>query len=299
MKWDLLLEWMTHLGSGAWGTFREAVAELADGESDPEEQGLYRTLRIVLSDLGHVNFFVEGSRHWHVLRPALVGLAEVSEHLFVGGRTRSLVDRLAAAAMVVGAAVTVDEIVPGLSRVHILGDPSALRAAAGGLGIEYVPAAAALLSARLPPIRSTTEAAQPVEEPINWSVRSWSFQDEKWIAYKRVRTVLEYSNRHSVRRYFVHLGRSGLREIEKRSSFYCAALLRNARIVRYSHHERSLRVPRWAPLPEVYARAACLASGRLGTLRGDEVVFDNVDPRLASTLLVALGQGFPMAEARR
>ena len=106
---------MTHLGSGAWGTFREAVAELANSKSDPEEQeqALYRTLRIALSDLGHVNFFVEGSRRWHVLRPALVALAEPIEHLFVGGRTRSLVDRLTAAAMAVGAAVTVDESFPG------------------------------------------------------------------------------------------------------------------------------------------------------------------------------------------
>jgi hypothetical protein len=51
-KWDLLLEWMTHLGSGAWEAFRGAVAELAD--DDVDDQRLVRTLRITLSDLGHV-----------------------------------------------------------------------------------------------------------------------------------------------------------------------------------------------------------------------------------------------------
>ncbi len=298
-SWDLLLEWMTHLGSGAWSAFREAVADLAGDASDLDEQGLYRTLRITLSNLGHVDFFVDGSRRWHVLHPALVGLAGSSEHLFVGGRTRSLLDSLRAAAVASSATVSVVEIIPGLSRVQIVGEPDALRAAAEGVGVEYVPDGAALLSARLPSIRKSLEAAEPAQEPINWSVRSWSFQDEKWITDRLDRTVREYSNRHGVRRYLVHLGRDGLREVEKRASFYCAALVRGARVVRYSHENRCLRVPRWAPLPEIYARTACLTGGRLGTLRGDDIVFDNLNSRIASTFLVSLGQGFSMPEAQR
>lgn len=299
MNWDLLLEWMTHLGSGAWGAFRGAVAELANDEGDLDEQGLYRTLRIALSDLGHVDFFVGGSRRWHVLRPALVGLAGSSEHLLVGGRTRSLVDRLAAAAVASRADVNLAPIIPGLSGVQVVGDPDALRAVAEGVGVEYLPNAGALLSAGLRSIRSSMETAELALEPVNWLVRSWSFQQKRWVAAKLDRTVREYSNRYGVRRHFVHLGRAGLREVEKRSSFYCAALLRNARVVRYCHEDRSLHVPRWAPLPEGYARAACLAGGRLGTVRGDEIVFEKVNPCVASTLLVGLGQGFPMPEAQR
>jgi hypothetical protein len=107
-------------------------------------------------------------------------------------------------------------------------------------------------------------------------------------------TVREYSNRHGVRRYVVDVGRAGLREVEKRASVYCAALSRGVRIVRYSYEDRHLRVPRWAPLPEVYARSACLAGGRLGVLSNEEIVFENIDPCVASRLLVGLGQGFPM-----
>lgn len=292
-KWDLLLEWMTHLGSGAWGAFRGAAAELADGGVDVDEQALVRTLRITLSDLGHVDFFIDGTPRWRVPRPALVGLSERGGHLFVGGRTRSLTARLCDA---VGprASLTLGESIPGLSRVHMVGDPQAVAEAAACVGIEYVANAAASLSARLPSIRAVMKAAQPAQEPINWSVRSWSFQDARWVDEKLARTVREYSNRHGVRRYFVDVGKTGLREIEKRTSVYCAAFCRGVRIVRYSYEDRRLRVPRWAPLPAVYARSACLASGRIGLLSGEEILFENVDPCVASTLLVGLGQGFPM-----
>ncbi|MGO9930428.1 MAG: hypothetical protein ACLPV8_01220 [Steroidobacteraceae bacterium] len=298
LVWDLLLEWMTHVGSGAWEAFREGVAELTSDEIDFDEQRISRTLRVTLSDLGHADFFVGGSRRWHVMRPALVGLSGGNEHLFVGGRTRSLVDQLCTA-IAAHATTTVAEIIPGLSRVHIVGDPAALAAAAEDIGVEYVPDVAATLSGRLRSIRSSLEAAQSAQEPINWSVRSWSFQDESWVNERLKRTVREYSNRHGVNRYFVHAGRSGLREIEKRASVYGAALLRGARIAHYSHENRSLRVPRWAPLPAMYARAACLASGRMGTVTGDDIVFGNIDPLVASSLLVGLGQGFPMPETKQ
>jgi hypothetical protein len=299
MTWDLLLEWMSHLGSGSWGAFREAVAELAGDNDDLDEQPLHRRLRIALSDYGHVDFFVGGSRRWRVLRPALVAIAGGQQHLFVGGRTRSLVDHLASAAASSGAAVTISESIPGLSRIQIDGDGEALRTAAALVDVEYVTNGAALLSARLPLIRRTMEAADVSPEPINWTVRSWSFQDERWIPDRIERTVREYRNRHNVCRYFVHFGRAGLREIEKRASFYCAALVRGIRIVRYSSQDRCLLVPRWAPLPEVYARAACLAGGRLGTARDAHIIFEAVDPGVAAALMVGLGQGFPMPEADR
>jgi hypothetical protein len=295
-RWDLILEWMTHLGSGAWGAFREAVVERSGDDTD--EQAVVRTLRIALSDLGHVDFFVDGSRRWRVLHPALVELSDGGEYLLVGGRTRSLFKQFCEA-VASHADVRVTESPLGLSRVWVTGDPEAVAPAIEGIGIEYVADAAARLSTRLPSIRAAWEASQPAQEPINWSVRSWSFQDERWVDDRLDRTVREYSNRHGVRRYLFHAGKAGLLEIEKRVSVYCAALVRGARIVHFSNEDKRLRVPRWAPLPEIYARAACLAGGQLGALSGGDILFDNVDPRVASRLLVGLGQGFPMPKAKR
>ena len=296
--WDLLLEWMTHLGSGAWGAFREAVAELAGDQDATDEQARVRTLRVALSDLGHVDFFIGGSRRWRVLSPALVGLSQTQEHLFVGGRTRSILERISGSVSS-SIVVTSSEPIPGLSRVHVTGEREAVAELAESLGIEYLADAAAILSARLQPIRAILDAAPAAQEPINWSVRSWSFHDEGWMNDRLDRTVREYSNRHGVKRYLVHAGKNGLREIEKRASMYCAAYASGARIVTYSHENGRLLVPRWAPLPEIYARAACLAGGRPGAISAGKILFETVDPRIASMLLVGLGQGFPMPEANR
>lgn len=296
--WDLLLEWMTHLGSGAWGAFREAVQELA-GDQDPlDQQARVRKVRIALSDLGHVDFFVDGSRRWRVLRPSLVGLSQSGEHLLVGGRTRSMLERLRGA-VPANIAVTSSETIPGLTCMHVTGEREAVARLAGNLGLEHVGDVAAVLSARVPPIRAVLDAGRPAQEPINWPVRSWSFHDEKWIDERLDRTVREYSNRHGVRRYLVHAGKAGMREIEKRASMYCAAQVRGVRIVTYSHDEERLCVPTWAPLPEIYARAACLSGGRPGAASEGKILFERVDPRIASILLVGLGQGFPMPEAKR
>jgi hypothetical protein len=289
---------MTHLGLGAWTAFRDAVAELSGEESEHSERALVRNLRIAFSDFGHVDFFTDASRRWRVLRPALVGLSHSGQHLFVGGRTRSIMERIAGASSS-EITVTTAEPIPGLTRVQITGGREAVSGLAQRLGIEYVVDGAALASARISPIRTALEAGPPVQEPINWSVRSWSFQEEKWVEQRLERTVREYSNRHGVRRYLVNSCKAELREIEKRTSMYCAALVRDTQIASYSASEKCLRVPLWAPLPEMYSRAACLAGGRLGAVRDGKIDFEGVDHLLASTLLVGLGQGFPRLEVKR
>src|SRR5262245_19374029 len=106
MRWNLLLEWMTHIGSGQWGAFRAAVDGLTI-DDDPEPQQLARRLRIALSDFGHVEFFVDGSTRWRVMRPALAGLASGGEAVLVGGRTCRLADEMRRAAEQAGASITI------------------------------------------------------------------------------------------------------------------------------------------------------------------------------------------------
>ena len=299
MKWDRLLEWMTHIGSGPWSAFRNAVDEL-DGSS-PGEEGdrLYRGLRVALSDLGHADFFVQGSRRWHVRRPALAVLVGNStSHLLIGGRTVSLTGSIVEAAEAIGAVVRMGESVPDLSEVRIDGDPAGLQRVAEKLGLQYLPSAAAGLAARLPLLRHTLKAAALAEEPINRAVRSWCFRAAAWVPERLDRTVREYSSRHGVRRYLVGVDRRHtFREIDKRAALYCAALVKNERIVDYTYGDRTVRVPIWAPLPEEHARIACLATGSLASVEAGKFVFKNLDPRIAAALLVSLGQGFPMPEA--
>ena len=295
MKWDILLEWMTHVGSGPWDAFRHAVDELDEGPKE-DRQALYRSLRIALSDLGHADFFVGGSRRWRARRPALVGISKGErEHVFTGGRNARLASELAVAARIAEAVVSVEQDHPGLSRVHVEGDPVRLAAIAQDLGIDYVRNGAATLAALLPQLRSTLEVSKEAEEPIGWNVRSWSFAEAQWVEGRLNRSLREYTNRHGVRRYLVDIERrKPLREVEKRAGMYCAALAGKTRLMSYSEEEQTLGVPWWAPLPAEHARVACLTGGRLGFLKAEHIVFNGVDWRIASTLLASLGQGVPM-----
>lgn len=298
MNGCLLLEWMTHMGSGTWGAFRNAVDELYGNMGDRDDQAQYRQLRVALSDLGHADFFVDGSRRWQVRRPALVGLAgSETRHMLSGGRTSDLASRVADAAAAVGASVRSD-VVLGLPQTYLDGERLRLKQVAIDLGLEYLPNASAALAGQLPHVRDTFDAAREVAEPVNWSVRSWCFRVADWVPERRDRTVREYTNRYGVRRYLVGGGRRRpLREVEKRSAIYCAAMLRNQRLASYSYDTWELRVPVWAPPPEQHARAACLAGGTLPLVEAGNFVFANVDPRIAAALLVSLGQGFPVPEA--
>src|SRR5437588_448192 len=95
MTWDLLLYWMTQLGEGSWEAFRDAVKGLAP--SDRDTDALVRRLRLQLSDLGHADFFLGGSRRWRVAAPVLAGLAmRTDAAILCGGRTPHLTNALTA-----------------------------------------------------------------------------------------------------------------------------------------------------------------------------------------------------------
>ena len=297
MSRDRLLEWMTHLGSGSWDAFREAVHAVDDAQILDDAHKLFRAVRIAFSDLGYADFFVNGSRRWRVRRPALAQLIGNDDaHMFVGGRTRELLDRVKLIAGPNGeASMTIREEEFGPSLVRIEADPRYLREVAAKLEIQYVPKAAHTLAARLRSIRTTLDEAERVEEPINWSVRSWSFRDAQWVAERDDRTLREYTNRHGRRRYLVGTDRGpSLREVERRSGMYCAAFLRGVQIAKYDNKEDAFRVPVWAPLPPAHARAGCLSRGLPGSIEGGNLVFKGVDWQTAAVVIQSLGQRVPM-----
>ena len=139
---DRLLEWMTHLGSGSWDAFREAVHVLDDGEIADDAHKLYRAVRIAFSDLGYADFFVDGSRRWRVRRPAILATAcGDGEHVVSGGRPSRLVDEVLGLAPKLGATATVEVDAPGLSRVRLRGERGAmehLAARRGGLVAAWI-----------------------------------------------------------------------------------------------------------------------------------------------------------------
>jgi hypothetical protein len=300
MNWPLLLEWMTHLGSGSYAAFREAIRELyvashasrAEAESE-ELDMLTRNQRIALSDFGHADFFVGRTRRWIVRKPALMSVGEGDEHLFIGGRTASLKNLVAQVASRYGVPVGEIDVSGGLSKVSLRARLPTAQAIAHECGIEFVPGATALLESLSVPIAEKALRGAETPLPVNWIVRSWSFDREAWVADAHPRTVREYTNRHGMRRYLCDLGDKGWREMGRREAIYLSAWDRGRHIAHYSEDERVLRMPRWAPLPESYSRIACLAGGALAAIDGNSLVFHKISPRFGAALLVGLGQGFP------
>ena len=72
-----------------------------------------------------------------------------------------------------------------------------------------------------------------------------------------------------------------------------AASLRKLALVRYDAHTRVLSTPIFAPLPEIYARSACLCSGTQARIDAGRFFYDNVPSIVATTLITLAGQQHP------
>lgn len=296
MNTELLLSWMTHTGTGRWASFRSRVAELS-GATDEDLHRVCRGVRIALSDLGHVDFFVDGGRRWRVRQPVLAGLAGMQEAMFTGGRVPRLLTSLREiAAHTPGCEVQSEPLceLPGIGRVVVAGEAETLASLAEALGLRFLPDAAASLAASQPAIASVVAEAPERPEPVNWEVHSWSFEDLAWIPGKLRKTAQMYVNRHGKRRHLVDLGGSLLREMDKYDAVFAAAWRTQRPLVQYDHADGVLRTPRMCPLPEGFSRAACLASGRTASLDGDHLIYAGVPQILAWMILHRLGQ--PVAD---
>ena len=148
MNWELLLNWMTHVQEGSWRAFRGAVAKIIDPDADADAASRRRRkLWTFLSDLGHVDFFLEGSQRWRVRAPALAGLLPPARSaVLTGGRTPRLLATLADGAAANGCRVRSDGAEDRPACIHVDGDPGGLLAAAGAAGIPFIESYASVLS---------------------------------------------------------------------------------------------------------------------------------------------------------
>ncbi|MCB9759549.1 MAG: hypothetical protein H6739_06885 [Alphaproteobacteria bacterium] len=285
---DLLLAWMTHLGSGSWAGFRSAVAELA-GEGD-SASAIVKKLRIVLSELGHADFFVDGTTRWQVRAPALAGTSDGHGATLVGGRTPDLLDHVRQAAISEGVHVDSQLSSLGLRALRFQADQGQLGKLAEKAGVPYLHELDFRLASALPAVIGLAWAAARRSEPINWEPWSWDFSSSDWVAGRRPNTARRYVNRHGAMRHMLHFRRGGLRKLGPFLAIYAAAAHNGRRVASYDVRSRELRVPRRSPLPEAFSRAACIAGGLPSTGDGDRLIYGNVAPEIASIILARLGQ---------
>lgn len=291
MNWDILLYWMTHLGEGSWGGFKDAVARLAGEDADPRD--LVVALRFHLSDFGHVDFFTGGSRRWRVLSPILAGLAQSDAAILCGGRTPRLHEALVAAAKRDDCLVSSENADGRPTILRIKGAPASLVSVATATGIAYSCDYAATLCAELKPVFKTFEELKEEPSPTNWSVKSFDFDSMTMIDGLRRNSACEFSPRHGMPRWYVHTRHRRFKPMPKREAIYIAAMLQGISLLSYDSASSRLLVRATTPPPELYSRVACLCSGRRPRVRDGQLAFEEVPPTTAAILCVAAGQSHP------
>lgn len=289
---ELLLYWLSQACEGSWPAFRRALSVLQEerGGTVAASPGRVRTR---LSELAYADFFIEGSNRWRTFAPVLGGLSDHSMATLVGGRTPLLVETLLRSAEKASCPVEVHQNSDDPDSIRVMGSPEAIGLAAREAGIQYVPHLASALCALLEPITSVLSRAVLAAPPINWSVRSYDFDGQQWVDGLLHRTAYEYRSRHSVQRHYVRGPAHALLMLDRRNAIYAAAYARRVPLLSYNGPGRELTVPRSAPLPDPLARVAAACSGDPAREREGQLIYADVPPAIARTLMVAAGQRPP------
>lgn len=287
MNLELLLTWMSHIGSGSWTSFKQAIEEISSSDA---ESGDARDARTVLSNLGFADFFVEGTRSWRMLPSRIGGLSGRSSFILVGGRNPDLIERVRSVASRRGVEVELRE--QGGGPTHVALTCSAVEAGqlAEEIGAAWTPS---LASEAISGFQGVSHLmSQPlVEPPKNWSVSSFDVESQEWREELLPNAACEFTSRFGERRFFVHLKKGRFITAGKRESIYLGAAIRNVELAGYE--DRVLSTTIRAPLPELLSRAACCCSGRMSKVIGERIRYEEVPPQIAGAILAALGQKAP------
>jgi hypothetical protein len=290
-RWNTLLYWMSDTGEGSWDRFRNVITELANDDGDLGQ--LRRTLRVRLSDFGHADFFIGGSSRWKALPPLAAGLMGPTEAaLLIGARTPKLLASVRAATAEHGVHISDEALDDSPNVIRLEGPAEALNACAFAAGIDYADSYARRLAATLLPIPLLLDRPRRDTDctPINWTARSYDLQSYEWVDGALPNSACEFTPRYGRPRYFVSNRRRRLLEVVgRRDAVYAAAYAKGISLATHDTATRTLSVPASAPLPEAYARVACLCSGRRADVAQGQIVYSGVHPEIGAVLLTALG----------
>jgi hypothetical protein len=294
MTGDLLLYWMTYTAEGSWSGFRKAVSELARNSLDEDQAGLARRLRVTLSDLAHVDFFIEGSQRWRVLPPMLAGLGiDDSAAVLCGSRTPELVLSLTMAANEFGCQLSKIES-RGPSRIAVLGPASEIYRIADRVHIDFLPRASAQLLRAANPIATQIESAPHDQQPFNWDAESFDLSLLTWVKGLRPNAACRFTPRYGNPKFLLHRRHRRFLQLAKRDAVYASAMIQGVNLLAYDAITGVLTAPLAAPMPEDLTRIACLCSGAQPNIHRDALAYRAVPFDIASAVFVAAGQPHPM-----
>lgn len=273
-------------------SFRKAAEGIASEGRDPLE--LSRALRVGLSDLCFTDFFVDGTRRWRMLPPMLGGLAahENAAALY-GSRTPALVETLRVAVEAHGGRLEEEPFRDCPTSFRVTGERRVIASISSHIGVVYEPDNGRRVAENIPPIPCMLEGAVQEPAPLNWKARYFDFDTGVWIDGPLRNAACEFTPAHGPPQYYVCRRSRKLFRMPKRESLYAAAMLKGVRLIQYDPDSLKLSVPVFAPMPVLYARAACLCACRPAQITDGRFVYSDVTPEVAALLMVAAGQPHP------
>jgi hypothetical protein len=296
LRHDLLLEWVSERGEGSWPKLREAHTWLrAESEVEPWETA--SLIARQMSALGHLELDWRRSR-WAACPPMLTLLPSAGAHaLLTGGRTRELLDRLAAAKEERGDIFCLDPIEQALAPSALLiacDDERAMRDLASSLGIASSYSVASQLAGVLPDLDSYLHQAATTPAPSGYGVQMLGLERLDWSDVEDDRDQGLYRYEAPAGRRFRYVDGSGTsHEVDLAIGTY-AALRESPGRGWLKWFRKSLNgdleVRLRAPLPTLHARAAALCSGLAPMHRGSCLVYVNVPKAIALALARSLAQ---------
>jgi hypothetical protein len=292
MNHDLLLLYLTELGEGDWLTFRRAVKHLSR-DDDERVSVIARHLGM----LGHVEFALENDLRWMVCPPTLAELpANNSEQaVLCGARGSGILHDVQDNAAQLGATVNIHPQIEGPASILITASSNAmLRQLADATRMVYAPNAAERITQWLPTLDDYLPLCVEAAEPSGYDVEVFDHNAMNWVeALQTAADGLYKYDCYGPPEYRLKMAGHCVR-VNREVGVY--RWLRDHRIIALSYHHETheLSVPVRAPLPDLHARVATLASGFLPDFKRVERIplhiFKAIPATIAQRILRSLNQ---------
>jgi hypothetical protein len=296
---ELLLEWVSELGSGSWDHFRKANDWLLDsgsGEARPSPGKTAATLSV----LGHFEVDWDGGK-WAVAPPVITMLPSAGAHaVLVGCRTRHLRHRLDECEADIFVASHAQMEAPDAIFIAA-SDERSITEVASYLDIHYEFSVSDRLSMLLPTFESYVALAQHSVPTRGFGVQRFEVGSFGW-------EEVEADSREGLYRYAAY-GRPEFRFVRQPGEYLkvdmplgiYAELRRNgSNIIEFEVDELNgtLVVPARTPLPWLQARCAALCSGLAPSLDRNSWTrrFVNVPLEIAQRIAGSLNQELVVQE---
>jgi hypothetical protein len=252
-SYDLLLTYLSELGSGEWTRFRAAIQGISNNDSD-DDQAYF--VKADFEALGHIEFWPEENL-WSVAPAALVQIpSEIgAQAILAGSRFASLMTKLRDNECICTSQLRAPNRIL-VNRASV----SDLMRLAEDLNVTWSPNFSERLAKVVPSTSLLFESAEDSPAPSGWSIQK--FEDLRWVDTSNDRGNGFYRYRYFTTEYRLKW-EDRCRKLDRSTGIYEFCRRTGKLIVDYDPASKSLKVPLIAGLPTLAARAATLCSGFL------------------------------------